>query len=399
LYTAEDRDAALLECSLAFRADKKLAFRRTAKPDSKLEELTVESRGPNDLDHGDAAVLLLEGIEAVKDNDLTCAVVHYRSAIQLDRKYAHAHKNLGDVLRKLDKRDDALAEYDQAVALDPAYAYAYNSRGLLLFEAGNMADSASAFAKAVERAPNVPVFHNNLALTFARAGMTNDAFNAYIDMEKKWPSDALTHLRLGKLFEDRGELTIAKEQYKLVSESSSPTYASSPDSAEVIDLADLFAEPHLRLGKILLQEKKQDEALVEFQNVLNRPFRTGFDTEVSLHIARITIALLPTDDNSQRYVNSLVEACNTLIYGSKGASADFSEFVDLSGQVDRLFRGRDHCNLPRPVTEIAEKVPPTTPSGRPPSDGVPSECKTGDPSPVRSKSRLPVGPPRPINPW
>ena len=55
-----------------------------------------------------------------------------------------------ELLRNLERDEEALAAYDEALRLDPEYAIAHNNRGLVLRAVGRDAEADSAFARASE---------------------------------------------------------------------------------------------------------------------------------------------------------------------------------------------------------------------------------------------------------
>ena len=61
----------------------------------------------------------------------------YRLSLEAEQKQPHVHHNLGNLLRKLGRADEAIAEQRAAIALKPNYAEAYLGLGLSLLDKGD----------------------------------------------------------------------------------------------------------------------------------------------------------------------------------------------------------------------------------------------------------------------
>jgi len=87
--------------------------------------------------------------------DYTQSSEAYKKAIAIKGSEAAYHNNLGQVLAKLGKTDEAMSEYNAAAALDPANAglYYYNL-GAILTNSGKLDEANAAFDKAIATDPN-----------------------------------------------------------------------------------------------------------------------------------------------------------------------------------------------------------------------------------------------------
>ncbi|MCZ0902554.1 tetratricopeptide repeat protein, partial [Microcoleus sp. HI-ES] len=66
---------------------------------------------------------------------------------------AQAHGNLGIVLHKQGKIEDAIACYHQALSLKPDFPEALNNLGKAFEEAGKMAEAIDCYHRAIELKP------------------------------------------------------------------------------------------------------------------------------------------------------------------------------------------------------------------------------------------------------
>ena len=69
----------------------------------------------------------------------------HQSAARLRPEGAEIHNNLGNVLAKLEKTDDAILEFHRALQISPNYAEAQYNMGSLLARIGRKTGSRNAF--------------------------------------------------------------------------------------------------------------------------------------------------------------------------------------------------------------------------------------------------------------
>jgi tetratricopeptide (TPR) repeat protein len=72
------------------------------------------------VQRNDKADRILESAHPLEDaGDVDTALSRYREAVDVAPDYARAHLNDGNALRKLERRDEALAAYRKAIMCDP----------------------------------------------------------------------------------------------------------------------------------------------------------------------------------------------------------------------------------------------------------------------------------------
>jgi predicted O-linked N-acetylglucosamine transferase (SPINDLY family) len=89
----------------------------------------------------------------------------YETAIELDPDYAEAYNNLGHALAREDRLAAAEARYRDAIRLDPAYAEPHTNLGNLLKDRGELDAAVAAYRRAVALRPDLSFLHSNLLLT------------------------------------------------------------------------------------------------------------------------------------------------------------------------------------------------------------------------------------------
>lgn len=92
-------------------------------------------------------------------NDIAIDSIGRALALQPD--YAEAHYNLGNVLARTNKLDQAAAHYRRVVALMPGFAEAHNSLSTVLADQGKSAEAMACFERALALKPDfAEVYYN-----------------------------------------------------------------------------------------------------------------------------------------------------------------------------------------------------------------------------------------------
>ena len=172
---------------------------------------------------------------------------YYIVAVQLSPDTTAAYNNLGHVLLKLNRIDEADAVFREALTQDGTLASAAFGRGEIGARRGQLAVAQRFYERAIRHAPDEPVFHKSLADVLRNMGNTKEAEvvethyrrksaerylrQAHWFIENKQPQRALTPLQKALEMDDTftpalkdlayvqiqlGELTAAKELYQRV---------------------------------------------------------------------------------------------------------------------------------------------------------------------------------------
>ena len=140
---------------------------------------------------------------------------YYIVAVQLHPETITAYNNLGHVLLKLDRIDEADAVFREALTQDGTLASAAFGRGEVRARRGQLAIAQRCYERAIRHAPDEPIFHKSLADVLRNIGNKGEAEvaearyrrtlaeryrrQAHWFIEKGQPQNALTPLQ--KAFE------------------------------------------------------------------------------------------------------------------------------------------------------------------------------------------------------
>jgi tetratricopeptide (TPR) repeat protein len=247
--------------------------------------------GPNSAVVFDGVSLNISGDKFYEQGRIKEAREELEKACLLEPSNVNVHNSLGVCYGLLGDYESATDEFKTAIALDPDEYMAYFNLGLVgmlkkqreqaleLFLTANEINSnvyevAFQIGKSymdlgypekskpfLERAvflnPESSVVHRYLGDCYAAINMPDEAISAYRKAIKKNPHDAAVMSALGYLFADRGEnpeiaLMFCRESVAL-----------SPENG-------LFRH---RLGRLYSNQKRFDDALVEYKNAI----KFGFD--------------------------------------------------------------------------------------------------------------------------
>jgi Flp pilus assembly protein TadD len=106
-----------------------------------------------DEDPRTAEELLEAGMQLARDGKLDEARITMAKSVLKNPGNVVALNNLGLVLRKLDRFDDALDAYQYALQVDSTYALTYKNMGVLLEKKGENKRAAEAYMKYAQLAP------------------------------------------------------------------------------------------------------------------------------------------------------------------------------------------------------------------------------------------------------
>jgi predicted Zn-dependent protease len=173
-----------------------LASRRSRAQESAVDRLdTSPPAGPGFMEpQAEAAV-------AYSDGNYATALQQYQAAIAKSPDDAEALSNLGQVLVRLGKVEEAIPYFDRAIALIPQrWAYHFN-RARALGILGRMEESVAGYREAQRLFPNDYATAFNLGLALHRLGDEVSAVEAYKKAIELDPNDATFRLALGTSLE------------------------------------------------------------------------------------------------------------------------------------------------------------------------------------------------------
>lgn len=162
-----------------------------------------------------------------------------------------AHNNLGVILNKQHRFEEAKAHFETARALNPTDAESEGNIGAALLDQGDLEEAKAHLLVAVRLDPSLAEPHNNLGILLAAEGRLDEAIEHYRRCLELNPGQAEAHNNLGSAFLRQGRLEEAIVEYR-----------------KSLEIERGAPEVHYNLGLACAQQGKTEEAIDHFQKAL-----------------------------------------------------------------------------------------------------------------------------------
>jgi len=107
------------------------------------------------------------------------ALADFTEAIRIDPSYADAHNNKGNALKELGYFDQALNSYDEALKINSKYFQAYNNKGNVLKDLKRFDEALINYSNAIEINSEYPPALWNKGLVFLMLGNYQEGWKLY----------------------------------------------------------------------------------------------------------------------------------------------------------------------------------------------------------------------------
>jgi tetratricopeptide (TPR) repeat protein len=149
----------------------------------------------------------------VKQGKLDEAIEHYAEAIRINPRTVKAHTNMGNALLDLGREDEAIQHLSQAVRLDPDFADAHYNLGNGLARKQKYKEAIEEYRIAVRINPKLAETYNNMGNAFAALGETDEALRCYLKAIQIEPRIVQAYVSLGNIEFDKNSMDEAISWY------------------------------------------------------------------------------------------------------------------------------------------------------------------------------------------
>ena len=125
-----------------------------------------------------------------------------------------AHFNLGVIMDKQGRLEEAIGHYLDALKQRPDDAQVYNNLGVVLFKQGKFDEAMREYREALRVNPRDPATYNNIGNVLVRQEQLDVAIAAYREALRLDPAFAVVHNNLGAILELRGQREEALAHYR-----------------------------------------------------------------------------------------------------------------------------------------------------------------------------------------
>jgi Flp pilus assembly protein TadD len=147
----------------------------------------------------DPAALRRQARSAVERGDTAAAILHHISALEIDPGNAEGHFELGTLLFRIGRFEDAVAALEIAAKLAPVNPQVRHNLGLALGKTGATDRARAEFAEAARLAPGEAAYIRALALFDLSIGRADEAETGFRTLIACDPGDSAAHRNLARL--------------------------------------------------------------------------------------------------------------------------------------------------------------------------------------------------------
>ena len=247
------------------------------------------------------------GVALAGRGQLDAAMVHYRTALELDPDCAEAHNNLGIILAGRGEVEDAIAQYQRALELKSDYADAHNNLANSLAARGQIDAAIAHYRMVLDLKPDSVYAHFNLGVALAALGRPDEALDHYQKALELNPDLADAHGNLGAILADRGQIDAAIMHYQKALELKPDAAGVRREQDRVLALRQDFRQ-HLAERRALIQSRPSDAKLLDDTAWIlatnpNPSFRNGAE---AVELAQRAVKL--TGNQDSRTLDTLAAA-------------------------------------------------------------------------------------------
>jgi tetratricopeptide (TPR) repeat protein len=171
------------------------------------------------------------------------ALAHFRRAVEIDPTLAEGHSNLGQLLLEQKQLDEALPHCREALRLRPHFAEAHSNLGNVLREMNRLDEARRCYAEALRLDPAIGMVCNNMAQALQEEGKLDEAGHWYRQALRREPRSARIPTNLASLLVEQDKQDEAVAWY-----------------AEALRLDPFYPEAHNGLGWLRHEQGDYDGA-------------------------------------------------------------------------------------------------------------------------------------------
>lgn len=179
---------------------------------------------------------------------------------------ARVYNNLGNVYRRQERNEEAIAMFKAAIEISP-HARTYSNLGAVYRKDGRIMEALETYKKAIEVNPEDAYPYFGLGLVYAQAGDYDRALEQYRAAIDRDPQYAEAYSNMGAIFLAAGDVERAIAMYQ-----------------EAIKANSLFVQAYFNLGVALAKLGRADEAVAAYE--------AAIDISPDLIPARINLGIL-----------------------------------------------------------------------------------------------------------
>lgn len=293
-----------------------------------------------------APALQLLGVVAYQAGNLPAAAELLQRAISIMPNTAIFHANLCEILRRMQRMDEAKAHGERATSLDPNMAMAHSNLGIVHYDRKEYEAAAQCQQRALQLAPSFAPALNNLGNIYREQGDKEKAMALYRQAHEADAHYLEPISNLGALLLEEDEIDKAEKMLQ-----------------QALRLAPNYPEAICNLGGVMLAREQNDAALAQYQRALQlRPVYV--EAQMGLSKALQALEQLPQAESSARRAAEitpdnakahalLASVLNDLLDG-KSAQSEYEKALSLDAKCEEALLGLGDLHMQNGKMELAE---------------------------------------------
>jgi Flp pilus assembly protein TadD len=197
------------------------------------------------------ALLAFTIVTAVEASYWKGSKILFEHALKVNNRNDVAHNNLGNILEKEKKYDQAIAHYRESLKIDPLSVEAHNNLGQIYMTLGNIPEAIPEFQQALKTSPKFAKVDYNLGLAYDNLGDFERAIGYYRLAISLNPNLPEVYYNLGNVYGKTGRIDEAIEQYR-----------------KAIQVKSRYPKAYFNLGNTLAGKNQLDEARKCYENAI-----------------------------------------------------------------------------------------------------------------------------------
>ena len=228
-----------------------------------------------------------KAITLAQKENYAAALGEIQHAIAEKPSYAVYQDTLGNILKRLNKLEDAAIAYKKAIKLNPTYAITHNNLGTLFYQQQKFHAAQKSYEKAIVLKPNYTDAINNYRIIgdyYLLHNQFSEAESIFLKLIEYAPDHAELHHRLGIAYFQQKKFDCAKTQFEYVIQKDYQHPEANQYLANtLLELRDhekaihyyyrqlefnAFFETFYNLGVLLMMKDRLKDALIYFEKAI-----------------------------------------------------------------------------------------------------------------------------------
>jgi tetratricopeptide (TPR) repeat protein len=222
-----------------------------------------------------------------KENLLKQAEEECKKGLAIDPGMPEAHYTLGMIYKEQGRLDDAEGEFKEATKIDPQYSEAFAGLGITQLTKNDLEGALQSFKTAASLNSGNSTAHYGLGKVYVKQGNFDDAIKELNTSLYQNPNSAPARLAMGEAYAGQGNTVAAIKDFQesiRIKPENVEAYLHIADVREArgdlehsiaelrsgLELLPNATELHSRIGDESLKLEKLDDAIKEYQTVLNQ---------------------------------------------------------------------------------------------------------------------------------